>query len=466
MSEQPSEQPSEPTSQPTSPPGHEPLQSAARALFASALAECSIANAMARSVRIEAGAGASQVLQIGEHTVDLAGLRRVCILAVGKAAHAMLEAVLSLLPTSLELQGILIAPTAPRELPPAFQFFAGGHPVPSAASMAGARAALAMLEALAREPEGQLCLFLISGGASAMLELPLDAAISLEDAVAFHQTLVHSGASIEQINCVRKHFSAVKGGRLGQIVKGAMSVTILVSDVPDGRIDTIGSGPTVADPSTVEDCRGILQRYALMEQFPAAVRQFFASPDLPETPKPGEFEARTLTLLNSSDLAQAAARHAERLGFRAVIDNTCDDWDYRAAADYLLARVRGLRRVYSRVCLISVGEVTVEAANPRLFAAGSGGRNQHFALYAATRLEASDAPMAVLSAGSDGVDGSSSAAGAVVSEGTLHGARYRLAAREALRQFRSAPLLESLGCAIHTGPTGNNLRDLRLILAE
>ncbi|MGA8938992.1 MAG: glycerate kinase [Acidobacteriaceae bacterium] len=453
--------------------GQEPLPAIARGIFASALDDCSVAKAFARAVRLEDTLDRAQALRIGDHSVALENIRRVRILAAGKAAHAMLTAMLPILPEHLDRQGIVIAPTHRRALPSGFEFFAGGHPLPNAASFAGARAAMSMLETTQPTPSDRvadladtLWIFLISGGASAMLELPLDPAISLEETIAFHRTLVHSGASISEINCVRKHFSAVKGGRLAALTGGAACVSILISDVPHGHVDAIGSGPTVPDTTTTEDCRAILARYRLMERFPASIQQFFSLAELPETPKPGAFIAPALCLLDANELAQAALHHAEQLGFHAVIDNSCDDWDYRAATDYLLARLRVLRRIYPRVCLISAGEVTVESTDQRLLSSGIGGRNQQFALYAATRLEASDSPIAILSAGSDGIDGNSAAAGAVVDHHTLRDPGLRAAAQESLQQFCSTMFLERVGCTITTGHTGNNLRDLRLLLAE
>ncbi|WP_433984136.1 DUF4147 domain-containing protein [Tunturiibacter empetritectus] len=241
---------------------------------------------------------------------------------------------------------------------------------------------------------------------------------------AFTASLVHSGASIAEINCVRKHFSAIKGGRLAMHAEGILSYSLLISDVPLGHLDALASGPTLPDTSTVEQCREILARYDLMKRFPASLRRFFGNPDLPETPKAHQFSARSLTLITSDDLAEATQRRAENLGFYAVIDNSCDDWDYRRAAVYLLERLRSLRRDHARVCLISSGEVTVElperspetngtGASHRL---GIGGRNQHFALYAATLLQSSPGSTVVLSAGTDGIDGNSIAAGAVVGE--------------------------------------------------
>jgi glycerate 2-kinase len=387
---------------------------------------------------------------------------------------------------------VLIAGERPRDLPAEIQFFAGGHPVPNEASFAGAAAALAMLRAVGDGvAEETLCIFLISGGASAMMELPLDPSISLEDAVAFHQALVHSGASIVEINCVRKHFSAVKGGRLALAAGGAQKISLLVSDVPPAHLDALASGPTIADPTTVADCREILARYGLMERFPEAVRRFFASTELPESPKPGELISRSWKLLDSDKLAELARGHAERLGFHAVIDNTCDDWSYDAAADYLLGRMRQLRSERRRVCLISAGEVTVQVpgsfAGDQDLASGMvrggrhlGGRNQHFALYVATQLSPADGPIAVLSAGSDGIDGNSKAAGAIVDEHILDGEypvmdtqdpgsgytiSRRASAGRALEEFDSFTWLDGGGATIVVGPTGHNLRDLRILLS-
>ena len=230
-----------------------------------------------------------------------------------------------------------------------------------------------------------------------MMELPLDAAISLDDTIAFHRALVQCGASIVEMNCVRKHFSAVKGGRLALAAGQAQTLSLLVSDVPPAHLDALASGPTIGDSTSVAECREILARYGLMERFPAPARSFFASAESPETPKPGELKARTSKLVDSDEMADAARIHAASLGFHAVIDNTCDDWSYDAAADYLLNRMRELRREHSRVCLISAGEVTVRVAEAS--ASARGGRNQHFALYMASQLRAEDGPIAVLIGG-------------------------------------------------------------------
>ena len=174
-----------------------------------------------------------------------------------------------------------------------------------------------------------LCIFLISGGASAMMELPLDPAISLDDTVAFHRALVGSGATIVEMNCVRKHFSAVKGGRLAVAAGRAQKISLLVSDVPPAHLDALASGPTIPDPTTIAQCREILTRYQMLDRFPPSVRRFFESPELPETPKPNEVDSPIWKLVDSEELGFAAheprrrprlpgrlRQHLRRLGLR------------------------------------------------------------------------------------------------------------------------------------------------------
>ena len=450
------------------------LKNLARSIFEHALSDCRIDRSFDRTLRITAGAPGTHLVLNGENVVALDRLKRARIVAIGKAAAPMLTSLLSrlLLPPTCDLQGVLIAVERPQNLPPVIQFFAGGHPTPNHASFTGARAALSMLHALGdAKADDTLCIFLISGGASAMMELPLDPSISLDDTVAFHHALVHCGASIVEINCVRKHFSAVKGGRLALAAGNAQNISLLVSDVPPAHLAALASGPTLPDPTTVDQCREIIARYKLLDRFPPSIRRFFTAPHLAESPKPNELTSRCWKLLDSDELGEAARNHATQLGFHAVIDNTCDDWSYDAAADYLLNRMRQLRRQHPRVCLISTGEVTVQVADTPAPAAAErtqhiGGRNQHLALYLATQLQPADTPIAVLSAGSDGIDGNSRAAGAVIDEHTLNSNERRTSAQQALEAFDSSTFLSDLGATIVTGPTGQNLRDLRILLAR
>jgi glycerate 2-kinase len=303
---------------------------------------------------------------------------------------------------------------------------------------------------------------MISGGGSSMLEKPIDDEISLDDLVATYRVLVHSGAPIGEINAIRKHLSAVKGGRLALAAASAQQVSLFISDVPDDTPDALASGPTMPDSTSVEDCYRIASKYGMVEQFPTSVRELFQRQALEETPKSDDmafYRSRWWTLSSNASALSAAKSEAERNGFLVEIDNSCDDWDYARAAEYLLGRVRELRSRSARVCLLSGGEVTVKVVD-----GGIGGRNQQFALACAEKIAGEN--ITVLSAGTDGVDGNSPSAGAVV-DGTSWaraGARG-LGVREHLARFNAYPLFEALGDAVVTGPTGNNLRDLRIMLA-
>jgi len=268
--------------------------------------------------------------------------------------------------------------------------------------------------------------------------------------------------AIAEINALRKHFSAVKGGRLALAASAArMQSTLLVSDVPAGRVDAIASGPSVPDGTTVAQCRALL---AGLGRVPQSVREFFASRRCVETPKPGDAafaNAHWQVVLSSDDLAEAAAHAATVAGFHAEIDNRCDEWEYREAAQYLLERSSALAQQFPRSCLVSVGEVAVKLSP----APGEGGRNQQFALWTAAQLARRGQAATVLSAGSDGIDGSSAAAGAVCDQTSVaRAAALGMLANDALDRFDSAPLLRAIGDDIVTGPTGNNVRDLRMIL--
>jgi hydroxypyruvate reductase len=340
-----------------------------------------------------------------------------------------------------------------------FRYFRGGHPTPNADSV---RAAEAILKSLNAQTASSLVIFMLSGGGSAIAEKPIDDEISLDDLIATYRALVLSGAPIAEINAVRKHLSAVKGGRLAQAAYPAQQVSLMVSDVPDSTLDALASGPTLPDSTSIADCYAILEKYSLLEQFPASVRELFQRHALEETPKsddPAFVRARWWPVLSNKTAVDEAGMEATRQGFGVDVDNSCDDWDYERAANHLLQRVRKLRQSVSRVCLISGGEVTVKVTN-----GGVGGRNQQFALYCAAKIAGEN--ITVLSAGTDGIDGNSPAAGAVVDGTTMERARAAgLDAEAALKGFNAYPLFDRMGDAIVTGPTGTNVRDLRILLA-
>jgi glycerate 2-kinase len=424
----------------------------ARHLFEHGLAEASIDRAFQRHVDCDRG-----VLRICEDLHDLDSYNRVLVISVGKAAHAMVN--------SLEMQagnrfeGIVASSVDPASQVRGFRYFRGGHPLPNQESI---RAAEAILKSLSAQNTSSLVIFMLSGGGSAIVEKPIDDEISLEDLVATYRALVLSGAPIAEINAIRKHLSAVKGGRMAVAAPAAQQVSLLVSDVPDNTPDALASGPTMPDSTTVEDCYTIAEKYGMLEQFPNSVRELFQRHALDETPKPDNLafhRSRWWPLLSNASLLDAAEAEAQRHGFSVEIDNRCDDWDYARAADYLLERLRRQRQKSERVCLLSGGEVTVKVED-----GGTGGRNQQFALACAARI--SGEAITVLSAGTDGIDGNSPAAGAIIDGSTLERAKARgLDSGAHLAGFNAYPFFESLGDAITTGPTGNNLRDLRILLA-
>jgi hydroxypyruvate reductase len=428
------------------------MREAARSIFTQTLAEASIATGFERHVHCERG-----VLRVCEDLYDLHAYSRVVVVSLGKAGHSMVEALAAQVGASLE--GIVASSVAPATQLHGFRYFRGGHPTPNAESI---QAASAMLRMLAAQPASALVIFLLSGGGSSIVEKPIDDEISLDDLVATYRALVHSGAPIAEINAVRKHLSAVKGGRLALAAAAAQQVSLLVSDVPDSTPDALASGPTMPDSTTVEDCYRIAEKYELLKQFPPSTRELFERHSLEETPKsddPAFHRARWWPVLSNQTAIEEASAAAERAGFIVHVDNSCDDWDYEKAAGYLLQRVRELRKQLSPVCLISGGEVTVKVVN-----GGVGGRNQQFALACAEKIAGEN--ITVLSAGTDGVDGNSPAAGAVVDGTTVGRAKScGLDARAALDKFDAYPFFSTLGDAIEIGPTGNNLRDLRILLA-
>src|SRR5450432_1317172 len=440
------------------------LKGLARQIFAHALAEASIARAFDRHVELERGS----VLRVGEDLFDLNSYSRRFVVAIGKAANTMVEAFSA--KTGEMFEGIVASSFAPEQQVRGYRYFLGGHPTPNADSVLAAEAALRALRSLvvpgsARNGEqNSLVVFLISGGGSSILEKPIDEEISLADLVATYRALVLCGAPIAEINAVRKHLSAVKGGRLALAANGVQQVSLLVSDVPDATPDALASGPTMPDSTSVEDCRRIVEKHSLLQQFPSSVRELFERDALEETPKscdPVFARSRWCTILSNKTAVDAAAAEASRLGFTVTIDNSCDDWDYDRASEYLVGRLRELRQSNQRVCLISGGEVTVKVMGE----GGVGGRNHQFALACAGRIAGEN--IAVLSAGTDGIDGNSPAAGAVVDGTTVDRASasgFGIAC--VLASFDGYPLFQQLEDTLVTGPTGNNVRDIRVLLAK
>ncbi|MFZ0743193.1 MAG: DUF4147 domain-containing protein [Terracidiphilus sp.] len=471
------------------------LHASATAIFKGALEACNIESAFDRRIRFEGNTMHRLIPDgSGPDTINLAGYKRVFVIAMGKAAGPMLEVLLDRMKRRKGLRGICCSTYLPKKRNWRFRYFEGGHPLPNEESFAAARATLAMLK---KAKKDTLIFFLISGGGSAMFDLPLDSQIGLDDTAAFHQALLASGAPINEINTLRKHFSAVKGGRLAMAAPEAMKISLLLPDVPLRALDALSSGPTSPDHSTVEEVRAILAKYDLSRKLPASIRAFFDREDLPESPGnkgwrpsflpklpwPGTTQPRRVTaaasmtgeheafrdsvfelLLSSHDLVESARSLAQKTGYFVAVDNSCDDWDYADAARYLLERFHALRAIHPRLCLISVGEVTVTMDR----IPGAGGRNQQFAMACALDLEKyAGQRLTVFSAGSDGIDGNTQSAGAIADPTTVaraHAFGFHL--KESLAAFNACPMFTALGDAVVTGPTGQNLRDLRLLIAD
>jgi hydroxypyruvate reductase len=442
------------------------LHADATAIFTHALEACDIPAAFDRHLRFE---GKTLIRQSSPHhkpvAIPLDKYKRVLIIAFGKAALTMTNALLDRLPPKISFRGICSASEVPARHTWRIRYCAGGHPLPNAESFKAAREAFRLLK---RARKDTFIFFLISGGGSAMLELPRDPSISLEDTIAFHETLIASGATITEVNTVRKQFSAVKGGRLALAAPEAEKLSLLLADVPLKDLGSVASSPTLPDRSTPQLCQEILDRFHLLEKFPQKVREYFESlsrtPQAPQSDEVALPHTQFDTLLSNHDFVNAARDRARSLSYHVIIDNTCDDWDYRDASAYLLKRFSELRREFPRLCLLSSGEVTVKLEATT----GCGGRNQHFALATAFELEKNPSDIVtVLSAGSDGIDCNSPAAGAIVDPTTIARARaYKFDPEATLARFDACTLFTALGDTIVTGPTGNNLRDLRILLAS
>lgn len=462
----------------------ESLHTTATEIFLHALDACSIQSAFDRRIRFEGCHLHRLMAADGEAaTLDLSEFKKIFVIAIGKAAPAMLDTLLTRMDRGRGVRGICCSNTVPEDRNWRIRYFEGGHPLPNEGSFAAARAALHLLQKARRDT---LVIFLVSGGSSALFDLPLDPSISLEDTMVFHQALIASGAPITEVNTVRKHFSAVKGGRLAQAAPESQKISILLPDVPLRSLDVLASGPTYPDSTSLENAKTILAKYYLLPQFPEAIRSFFERaggsevpvrrvPLMPRMPWKAEPDAAPdhanafqnsiyEVLLSSLDLVENARAEAEKLGFHVEIDSSCDDWDYMDAARYLLERFHALRATHPRCCLISGGEVTVTLDR----APGAGGRNQQFALACALELQKyAGEQLAVFSAGSDGIDGNTRSAGAIADPTTVSRAvAFGFDPAAALRDFNACPMFTALGDSVVTGPTGHNLRDLRLLIAN
>jgi len=433
-------------------PSHERGKAIARHVFHEVIAAIDLHKTMLEKLSFS-----SQTLLAGDAVVPLT--RPPHVIAIGKAAVRMAATMDEILGGRIA-SGMVVAPAIPASRLKNFHYFEGGHPYPNPDSMAAANAALELVSALGRNA---LLIFLISGGGSALFEKPLDPDVSLKDLIEFNRVLVNCGLPIEQINILRKHVSAVKGGRLAEAAHPTRQLTLYVSDVPDDRPSMVASGPTMPDDSTVEECYRLAEENNLVPRLPESIGKHFKERTFRETPKPGDAcfqNSEYVCLISNREAVEAAKNALEREGFICEVDSSEWDRDYREVAarnvetlDTLAAEHPG-----QPVALVVGGEVTCEVTG-----LGMGGRNQAFALYAAQKIENHN--RVVLSAGTDGRDGNSPASGAVADGQTITRARARgLDAEWYMAESDAYHFFCTLGDTLDTGYTDNNVRDVRLWL--
>jgi glycerate 2-kinase len=390
------------------------------------------------------------------------GCRRIVIAAFGKGSVPMAREALGAL-GGLATSAVVIAPrgVAPPSPDPRLRFFEAGHPLPDEGSVAGAVEAIRLV----REAGSQtLVLCLISGGGSALLAAPAEG-ITLDEKRTTTRLLLDSGADITEMNTVRKHLSRVKGGRLAESAGAAPLISLVLSDVVGDPLEVIASGPTAPDPSTYAEAVAVLERRGLIPRVPPAVAELLrkgAAGGLRETPKPGDLlfgNVRNIVVGNNGVAISAAAEAARGLGYAVEILPEPVVGEAREAGRMLARLALDRRRSGGRFCLLSGGETVVTVTGK-----GKGGRNQELALAFAMEAEGvSD--LSILSAGTDGVDGASKAAGAFADGGTCsRGSERGVSAAGALEENDSGTFFEREGGSFTTGPTGTNVMDIQIIL--
>ena len=393
---------------------------------------------------------------------------RVWIIGFGKAAAAMARGAVDVLGDRIA-GGVLVVPAGQAsDAPEGLAVFEGGHPVPTAEGVEGARAIERLADAATSD---ELVLVLVSGGGSALMTLP-PPRVSLGDVQTTTGALLQAGADIAQLNTVRKHLDLLKGGQLARAAMPAPVLALVLSDVVGDPLDVIASGPVSPDPSTFEMAIATLERFDLWSAAPSAVRvhlQAGAAGTVPETPAAGDacFSRCEVHVVGNNEMAaQAACAEAKRLGYWTELTSTRVIGEARDAGAALaraaLDAARSQAGSGAPLCLISAGETTVTVTG-----SGKGGRNQEVALGAALALaaETSERPIVIASLGTDGIDGPTDAAGAIATDETLTRAGdLGLDAGKALADNDAYPFFQTLGDLVVTGATGTNVMDLQIVM--
>jgi hydroxypyruvate reductase len=414
-----------------------------------------------RAVRFEEGG-----LVVVDQSYKLSDCRKVIVVGAGKASAPMAAAVENVLDGRISLEGVVTVRYGHSVPTRHVHIREAGHPMPDAAGVAATREIVAALEGATAD---DLVVCLISGGGSALLTLPADG-VSLSNLQQTTDALLRSGATINEINVVRKHLDSVKGGGLARLAAPARLVTLVLSDVVGNPLDAIASGPTVPDTSTFADAAGVFGRYELWRALPSPVVsriRLGVSGDVAETPKAGDpvFEGSQTVVVGSNLLAcEAAVAAARGLGMQAMLLTTYVEGEAREAARVLAGVLREIdasgHPLPRPCCVVAGGETTVTVRGK-----GRGGRNQEVALGAALALQGLE-DVLLASVGTDGSDGPTDAAGAWVDGSTLgRGMGLGLDARAALVDNDSYAFLDKVGGLIRTGATHTNVNDLYLLFA-
>jgi hydroxypyruvate reductase len=403
-------------------------------------------------------------LLVGEKNYDLSQFEKISVIGTGKASAAMARAMEETLGERLN-SGLVITKYGHALSLDRVKVIEAGHPVPDEAGFQGAQHIVQFLE---QRKENDLIFFLISGGGSALLPYPSEG-LTLGDKQEVTKILLDVGANIHEINALRKHLSWIKGGRLAKLAHPAALVSLVLSDVIGDDLDSIASGPTVPDHSTFNDCLNILEKYQISERIPSVAAEIFrkgARGEIEETPKPGDpaFERTQNLIIGSNIMAvQAAASKAEELGYNTLILSTYIQGETRDVARAHAAIAKEIlssgNPIKKPACVLSGGETTVTIRGK-----GKGGRNQEFSLAAAMDIDGLENVL-LFSAGTDGTDGLTDAAGAMVDGSTVSRAKeLGLNPDIYLRENDSYHFFEALEDLVITGPTHTNVMDLRIVL--
>lgn len=444
------------------------LRRAALEIFQEALESVDAGDALRREVELS-----GSELKLFDDSYDLASCGgRVYCVAIGKAALAMASALDEILGSHIGA-GVVAAVAEKssnnvRGLSMRWQLFRGGHPVPNQESLRAASAAVGL--ARRAETEGALLIFLISGGGSAAIEWPRSANITLEDLREANRVLVGCGAKISEINAVRRAFSAIKGGGLAALAPSAEQLSLIVSDTNAGEESMVASGPTLPFSGDSIDPREVIRLYGLEKSLPPSILRAVEEATISTAALSGSARRRHYLLLDNRSAIGAAARAARLRGFTVEVADDIVEQPVEIGCAELLSRLESGRRrnILENFCLLSGGEFSCPVRG-----AGTGGRNTETVLRAALELDSrrkgqrpDGSHRVVLSAGTDGLDGNSPAAGAIADETTVERAKKQgLEARDSLERSDAYTFFNSLGDAIVTDATGTNVRDLRIMLA-